>query len=127
MTKFRTPISKVRGLGSARSGAHHWWHQRITAVVNLFLVLWFAASVMTLAGADYATIIWWVRDPIVSVLLVLLIGSLFYHFRLGVQIVIEDYVHDEGTKKISLLALTFATLALALAGILSVLKISFGG
>ncbi|GEQ99738.1 succinate dehydrogenase, hydrophobic membrane anchor protein [Iodidimonas gelatinilytica] len=127
MSKFRTPISKVRGFGSAKSGAVHWWHQKMTAIANLFLVLWFAFSIMSLGGADYATFIWWVRDPLVTVLLVLMITSLFYHFRLGLQVVIEDYVHNEGTKAVSLIALNLVTAGLALLGILSVLKVSFGG
>jgi succinate dehydrogenase / fumarate reductase membrane anchor subunit len=127
MPKFRTPIAKARGLGSAHSGARHWMHQRITAVINLVLLLWFAGSVVSLAGAGYADIIWWVRDPIVTVLLVLLIANLFYHIRLGVQVVIEDYVHKEGTKALSLILLTMVTLVLALLGIVSVLKVSFGG
>lgn len=127
MPKFRTPIAKARGWGSAHSGARHWMHQRITAIINLVLLLWFAGSVVSLAGAGYADIIWWVRDPIVTVLLVLLIANLFYHIRLGVQVVIEDYVHKEGTKALSLILLTMATLVLALLGIVSVLKVSFGG
>ncbi len=127
MSKFRTPIATARGLGSARSGARHWMHQRVTAVINLLLLLWFAGSVVSLAGAGYADIIWWVRDPIVTVLLVLLIANLFYHIRLGLQVVIEDYVKSDGTKALSLILLTMVTLVLALLGIVSVLKVSFGG
>lgn len=127
MSKFRTPIATARGLGSARSGARHWMHQRVTAVINLVLLLWFAGSVVSLAGAGYADIIWWVRDPIVTVLLVLLIANLFYHIRLGLQVVIEDYVKSDGTKALSLILLTMVTLVLALLGIVSVLKVSFGG
>ena len=102
-------------------------HQRVTAVINLLLLLWFAGSVVSLAGAGYADIIWWVRDPIVTVLLVLLIANLFYHIRLGLQVVIEDYVKSDGTKALSLILLTMVTLVLALLGIVSVLKVSFGG
>lgn len=127
MSDFRTPIAKVRGLGSAHSGARHWLHQRVTAILNLLLLLWFAGSVVALSGAGYADIVWWVRDPIVTVLLVLLIANLFYHIRLGVQVIIEDYVHSEGTKTLSLMLLTLVTLILALFGIVSVLKVSFGG
>lgn len=127
MSKLRTPIAKARGQGSAHSGVHHWIHQRVTAIINLVLLLWFAGSVVSLAGAGYADIIWWVRDPIVTVLLVLLLANLFYHIRLGVQVVIEDYVKNNGIKALSMVLLTAVTLVLALLGIVSVLKVSFGG
>lgn len=127
MADFRTPIARVRGLGPARAGTEHWWHQRITAAANLFLVLWFAVSMVALAGADYVTVTWWIRDPFVTVLLVLFVGNIFYHLRLGLQVVVEDYVKSEAVKVGSLFALTFVCTALALLGIVAVLKVSFGG
>lgn len=126
MSKFRTPISRVRGLGPAGSGAHHWWLQKVTAVSNLLLVLWFVASIVTLAGADYPAIVWWIRDPLVSLLLIALVVSLFWHLRLGLQVAIEDYVRSESVKLISLVALSFGCVAAALLAIISILKISLG-
>jgi len=127
MADYRTPIGKVRGLGAAKSGPAHWLHQRITAIANLVLVIWFVASLVRLAGANYATVIWWVRDPLVTVLLVALIANLFYHLWLGLKVPIEDYVKNAAAKLTAVIALTFASVALALLGIVSVLKISLGG
>lgn len=127
MKDFRTPLKKVEGLGSAHTGSGHWWHQRLTAIVNLLLFVWFAVSVVTLAGADYRTLVWWVKDPVVTVLLTLLVASVFYHLKLGLQVVIEDYVHDEAWKMTSLLLVSFLSAFFALLGIVMVLKISFGG
>lgn len=127
MSDFRTPLSKVRGLGAAGDGVQHWWLQRVTAVANIPLMIWFVVSAVALSGADYGTVVVWMQNPIVTVLLVLTIASLFYHIRLGLQVVVEDYVHQEGTKLACLIALTFATVALGLLGIVSVLRVSFGG
>jgi len=127
MAEFRTPIARARGLGAAKAGPHHWWHQRLTAVANILLMIWFTVSVIMLAGANYTTVVWWVRDPLISVLLVAFIANLFYHLWLGLRVPIEDYVHTPGTKLIAVVALTFGCVVIALLGILSVLKISFGG
>ena len=127
MSSLRTPLGRVRGLGSAKDGTEHWWRQRLTAVANLPLVIWFVVSVIALVDADHATVVAWIRDPVVSILLVLMLANLFYHLRLGVQVVIEDYVHAEGLKIASMVALTFATVLVAAASIFAVLRISFGG
>ena len=127
MSSLRTPLGRVRGLGSAKDGTEHWWRQRLTAVANLPLVIWFTVSVIALVDADHATVVAWIRDPVVSILLVLMLANLFYHLRLGVQVVIEDYVHAEGLKIASMVALTFATVLVAAASIFAVLRISFGG
>lgn len=124
---LRTPLGRVRGLGSAKDGTEHWWRQRLTAVANLPLVIWFTVSVIALVDADHATVVAWIRDPVVSILLVLMLANLFYHLRLGVQVVIEDYVHAEGLKVAGMVALTFATVLVAAASIFAVLRISFGG
>ncbi|MGH6945316.1 MAG: succinate dehydrogenase, hydrophobic membrane anchor protein [Geminicoccaceae bacterium] len=123
---FRTSIGRVRGLGSAREGVSHWKLQRLTAISNLLLVLWFVFSAMALSGGGYAEYRAWLSSPVVASLMILLIVSVFYHARLGVQVVIEDYVHHEGAKVGLLAAVTLALFALAVACIVAVLKIALG-
>lgn len=123
---LQTPIGRVRGLGAAREGVGHWKLQRLTAIANVPLVLWFVFSAMALAGADYERARAWLASPISASLMILLIISVFYHARLGVQVVIEDYVHQEGTKLALLVAVPLIVIALAVAAIVAVLKISIG-
>ncbi|QQV77856.1 succinate dehydrogenase, hydrophobic membrane anchor protein [Sphingomonas aliaeris] len=121
-----TELGRVRGLGSAKEGAHHWWHQRLTAGSNLFLMLWFMIAVARLNAYDYETVRLWVSSAWVAVPLVLLIGSICYHFRLGLQVVIEDYQH--GSQRVILMVLlNFFTAAVAAAAIFSILRIAFTG
>ena len=121
-----TPLGRVRGIGAGGSGVvHHWWLQRVTAVSNLVLVLWFVFSLARLPSLDYASTVAWVRQPLVAVPLCLLIFSVFWHFRLGVQVMLEDYLH--GSKRvIAMLALNFYTCALAAMALFSVLKVALG-
>ena len=121
-----TEIGRVRGLGAAKSGVHHWWLQRVTAVGNLILVLWFIASLLRLPSLDYAVVVTWLRQPVAAVPMLLLIVSVFWHFRLGLQVFIEDYLHAEGSKLLALLALNFYALAGAAAAVFAVLKIALG-
>lgn len=121
-----TEIKRVRGLGSARSGVGHWWLQRVTAVANVLLLIWFLASLLLLPSLDYASVVAWIAQPIVTVPLVLLILSTFWHLRMGVQVMIEDYVHSEGAKMLCLVALTFYTIATGAIALFSVLKIALG-
>jgi len=121
-----TELGRVRGLGAAKSGVHHWWMQRVTAIANVVLLLWFVISLVRLPGLDYASVIVWLHQPVAAVPMLLLIVSVFWHFRLGFQVFIEDYVHDEGSKLLALLALNFYALAGAAAGIFAVLKIALG-
>jgi succinate dehydrogenase / fumarate reductase, membrane anchor subunit len=121
-----TEIGRVRGLGSAKSGAHHWWIHRLTAGSNFLLMIWFLVSLLRLPGYDHATIISWLSSPLAAVPMMLLIASVFYHFRLGLQVVIEDYQHDE-TRVVALVLLNFYTIAMAGFAIFSILKIAFGG
>ena len=93
-----TGIGRVRGLGSAKSGAHHWWHQRLTAGSNLLLMLWFVVSLLRLPSLDYIVVTQWLSSPLAALPLALLVISVFYHFRLGLQVFIEAYVHDEARK-----------------------------
>jgi len=125
--KFRTALNRVRGLGSAKSGTHHFWMQRVTALALVPLMLWLAWSMARLGALDYNTARAWVGSPVTSVLLISTLLALFYHAKLGLQVVIEDYIHAEGMKFISLIALKFVTLLLALASVLAVLRISLAG
>ncbi len=124
---MRTPLARVRGLGSAKEGVHHWWAQRLTALALVPLTLWFVVSVAGLAGMDHAAAVAWIGSPAVSVLLVLLVTATFWHAQLGVQVVIEDYVHSEAVKLVALIAVKFAAVLLAIASIFAVLRLAFGG
>jgi succinate dehydrogenase / fumarate reductase membrane anchor subunit len=124
---MRTPLSRANHLGSAREGANHWWWQRLTALALVPLLLWLVGSFVCLIGADYLTLRTWVARPAVTVALVALLTALFYHAQLGLQVVLEDYVHAEGLKLVSLVAVRFACLLLGLLGVISVLRIAFGG
>lgn len=119
-----TSIGKVRGLGSSHSGAHHWWQQRLTAGANLILTLWFVLSVALLPAYDFETVRSWIGQTQVAVPLILLVVTTFYHFRLGLQVVIEDYVHDE-THIVLMVLLNFFTLGTGTLAIFSILKIAF--
>jgi len=124
---MRTPLGRVRGLGSAKEGVGHWWTQRLTAVALVPLLVWFVASLVQLAGADYAHVVAWIAQPVVAILLSLLFIAGFYHLALGLQVVIEDYVHGEPARIVSLVVVKFGCWALAAAAIFSVLKIAFRG
>lgn len=119
-------LKQVRGLGSARGGVHHWWLQRVTAAGNLVLMIWFLASLLLLPNLAHASVVAWVGQPMVAVPLLLLILSVFWHARLGIQVMIEDYVRAEGPKLLSLLALNFFILGAGAISLFSVLKIAFG-
>ena len=123
---LRTPIARVRGLGAAREGVRHWKAQRLTAIANVILVLWFVFSALALAGADYAKTRAWLASPVAATLMILLVVSVFYHARLGLQVVIEDYVHHRGLKVAALVAATLIVLALGAACVVAVLHVSIG-
>src|SRR3546814_11999819 len=94
-----TELGRVRGLGSARSGSHHWLHQRITAVGNLILVLWLIISLLRLPGLEYEQVTAWLAEPLVAVPMILMPANVFYPFRLGPQVLIEAYVHAEQQRR----------------------------
>ncbi|MDH7975108.1 succinate dehydrogenase, hydrophobic membrane anchor protein [Sphingomonas sp. AR_OL41] len=121
-----TELGRVRGLGSAKEGAHHWWNQRVTAAGNLVLMLWFIISIARLPAYDYATVHAWMASAWVAIPMALLIASVFWHFRLGLQVLIEDYTHAEA-RIVALLLLNFFTVATAAIAIFSILKIAFSG
>lgn len=127
MKKFRTPLNQVRGLGSAKEGTHHWWLQRLTAVALVPLSIWFVASLISMSDADYLAVVSWLRSPLVTVLVLCLIWALFHHAQLGVQVVLEDYVHAEWLKIVSIVGVKFAAVVLGLASAIAVLKISLTG
>jgi len=126
-TPMRTPLGRVRGLGSAGTGTEHFFLQRVTAAANLLLMLAFIVIVIRLAGASYAEARAVLGQPLVSIIILLTLLSVTIHMRLGMQVVIEDYVHTEGLKVLLIVANTFFTIAIALAGAFAVLKISLGG
>ncbi len=125
MSDFRTPLSRVKGLGSAKEGTSHFWHQRLTALLLIPLVLWFGFSIAALPVA-YSTLLSWVQQPLVTVGLVLLIVVAFYHAQLGLQVVIEDYVSSHSARTVTLLFSNLLCLLFGIVGVVSVLKISFG-
>jgi len=124
---LRTPLSRARGLGSAKQGVHHWWAQRITAVALIPLVTWFAISLIMMSGADYAVVRAWIGSPVVMVLLTLTIVMGLHHGQLGMQEVVEDYVHSEGMKLALIVLLRFIAVFFGLAAIVAILRIGFGG
>jgi len=123
---MRTPLKKVRRLGSAKEGADHFWMQRVTAVANLFLGLYLVWLIATLAGADHAAVTAALANPINAILLLLLIVSATIHMRLGMQVVIEDYITAEGAKIVCLLANNFFAILVAATSVWAILKLSFG-
>ena len=122
---MRTPISRVRGLGSAKEGTHHWWMQRLTAIALIPLGIWFVISMISLAGADHAAASAWLANPLTAVLMLLLIIATFHHLQLGLQVVIEDYIHSEAAKMVCLIGLKLASFALGVAAVFAVLKVAF--
>jgi len=123
----RSWVGRTQGLGSAREGVGHWWMQRVTAVALIPLTLWFAASLIARARGDYGALILWLRTPSTSVLMVLLLIALFYHMALGLQVVIEDYAHNDRIKLPAVVVVHLASFALAAAGIATTLRIALGG
>ena len=124
---LRTPLSRARGLGSAKEGVHHYWAQRITAVALIPLVVWFAISLIMMSGADYGVVRAWIGSPVVMVLLVLTIVIGLHHGQLGMQVVVEDYVHNDGMKLALIVLMRFIAVFFGLAAIVAILRIGFGG
>ncbi|BCA64080.1 succinate dehydrogenase [Sphingomonas sp. HMP9] len=121
-----TAVGRVRGLGSAKHGTLHWWRQRLTAGSNLFLMLWLMISVARMPGYDYAAVHLWLQSAWVAVPMALLIASVFYHFRLGLQVVIEDYQHGE-SRVVAMILLNLFTFTLGGIALFAILKVAFTG
>lgn len=123
---LRSPLGRVRGLGSAKEGVDHFWAQRMTALALIPLAVWFVISLFSVLGADHGAVQAWVNSPVVAGLLILLIAATFYHAFLGLQVVIEDYIHGEGVKLATLVAVKGASWLLAIVGVVSVLVLLLG-
>jgi len=123
---MRSPLGRAVGLGSAKEGVEHWWIQRITALALVPLSLWFVVAVIRLVGADVDSVRDWVGNPLPAILLVLLLIATFYHSALGLQVVIEDYVHAEFAKLGLVVVVRLGCFALAVAGIFAVLVMAVG-
>ncbi len=126
-SSMRTPLGRVRGLGSAKSGTGHFWLQRVTAVSNLILTIVFIGIVIALVGRPYPAAVALLSNPCVAILMLLFTLSACIHMRIGMQVIIEDYVHNEGTKILAVMANTFFAIAIGAASVYAVLKLSFGG
>ncbi|HEX5957098.1 MAG TPA: succinate dehydrogenase, hydrophobic membrane anchor protein [Hyphomicrobiaceae bacterium] len=122
----RTPLAKVRGLGSAKTGTDHFLLQRVTAIANFFLVCFLIGLVVNYAGQDYATVRTALGQPWIAIPLLLLVLSGIVHMRIGMQVIIEDYVHGEGAKLLALLLNTFFAILVGITCVFAVLKLSFG-
>lgn len=122
-----TEIGRVRGLGSAKSGSHHWLIQRMTALGNLVLLLWFVFSLIRMPAFDHGTVAAWLSGPLAAVPMMLLVVSVFWHLRIGMQVMIEDYVHDDALRVLSIVLLNFYAIGGAALGVFSIARIAFGG
>ena len=121
-----TPLNRVLGLGSAKDGTEHWWGQRLSAVALVVLGVWLTVSVTAFESFAYTVVVTWMQAPLNCVMLILTVLTLAYHSQLGVQMVVEDYVHAAGLKIATLIVSTFIHGLLAVAGVFSLLKLAFG-
>ena len=123
---LRSPLGRVLGLGTAKDGTAHWWGQRVSGAALALLGLWFAVALATMPGFSHAEAVAFIGRPVNAVLLLLLSVTMAYHSLLGVQVVIEDYVHGHGLKILSLVLSRFAHVALAVAAVFAILKLGIG-
>jgi succinate dehydrogenase / fumarate reductase membrane anchor subunit len=123
---YNSPLKSVRGLGSAKDGTHHWWAQRLTAIALVPLVLWMVIAVLTTTMSDYESARATVGHPLGAAFAIALVAVLFHHGQLGLQVVIEDYLHIEWLKITALVLIKFASVVLALIAIIAVLRLAIG-
>jgi len=124
--RLRSPLGRALGLGSAKEGVEHWWLQRVTAVALVPLTVWFVAALIRHLGGDYLAAVAWLRLPMTAIPMILVVVATFVHMALGLQVVIEDYVHHEATKIASLMLVRLACWALGAAALFAVLRVAFG-
>lgn len=127
--RIQTPLARVRYLGSAKKGADHWWWQRLTAILLVPLSLWFVASIwwLVVGGATYEAFQDWLSGPVAAILMLIFVGALFYHLKLGLQVVIEDYVHKKAVKWTFLIMINLGCMIGAVAAVYSTIAVAFGG
>lgn len=123
---LRSPIANARGLGSAKDGTTHFWTQRLTAIALAPLLLWFVSAVVGLVGADYAAVVAWIAHPVNAVLFLVLLLTMCWHSMLGMQVIVEDYLHG-GMKMGVLILLKFGHVMVAIAGSFAILNVAFTG
>ena len=123
---IRTPLARVRGHGTAKSGTSHFWHQRVTAIANIPLTIAAVIILITLLGRNQAAVAQILGSPVIAIIMLLFLTSITIHMRIGMAVIIEDYVHDESTKLALLMANTFFTIVVGLAAVYGILKLSFG-
>jgi succinate dehydrogenase / fumarate reductase membrane anchor subunit len=121
----RSPHARAAGLGSAKSGVEHWWAERVSAIALIPLTLWFVASIVGYIGSDYASFTAWLREIPTTILMLLLLIALFYHTALGLQVVVDDYIHS-GLKFVARVAVRLGCFAIATVGIIATLHIAWG-
>jgi succinate dehydrogenase / fumarate reductase membrane anchor subunit len=119
-----TALARVRGHGSAREGAEHWWHERVSSLAALLLWVWFAVSLLRLPAYDRATVADWLSSPLTAVPMALLVIVTFWHLAMGMRVIVEDYVHDEGSKIFTLVLINFAAILGASFALFAVLKLA---
>jgi succinate dehydrogenase / fumarate reductase, membrane anchor subunit len=119
-------LGRVLGLGAAKEGVHHWWTQRLTSVALVPLSIWFVVSLLALPALDHATVCAWMRQSWTALLLIMFVVIATWHSQLGVRVVIEDYVHAVAPRTLALVLVTFAHVAVAVAGVFAVLRVAFG-
>jgi succinate dehydrogenase / fumarate reductase membrane anchor subunit len=123
----KTPLGRVRGLGPSGEGAEHWWDERLSSIAAFLLTIWFIVSLLRLPAIDHGTIGEWLSQPLVAVPMLLLIVTAFWHARMGLQVIVEDYVHQEGDKLFWIVLISFAAILGGSLAAFSVLKIALGG
>ena len=123
----KTALGRVRGLGPAREGAEHWWDERLSSIAVFLLTIWLIVSLLRLPTIDHGTLSEWLAQPLAAVPMLLLIVAAFWHARMGLKVIVEDYVHQEGDKLFWIVLITFATILGGALAAFSVLKIALGG
>jgi succinate dehydrogenase / fumarate reductase, membrane anchor subunit len=124
---MESPLGRVRGLGASGEGAHHWWDERLTSIATLLLFIWLIVSLLRLPALDHRTVTEWLAEPLAAVPMLLLIFVTFWHSKLGLQVVVEDYVHEEGDKLFWIVLINFLAVLGGALAMFSVLKIAFAG